>query len=192
MNFDRPLILASKSPRRQQLLSEAGFKFAVKSVEVDENYPIDLEPKKVAKYLAEKKAMASQHELTNEFLIAADTVVIVDNQLLGKPITHHDAKRMLRIMSGRTHLVMTGVAIASKSRLVSFDDTTKVTFKVLTDDEIDHYINEYKPFDKAGAYGIQEWIGMIGIDKIEGSFFNVVGLPVHKVYEHLDIMNATV
>ncbi|HNP17077.1 MAG TPA: Maf family nucleotide pyrophosphatase [Fulvivirga sp.] len=190
MNFDHPLILASKSPRRQQLLSEAGFKFVVKSVEVDESYPIELDPKEVAKYLAEKKAKASQQELTNELLIAADTVVIVDNQLLGKPITHHDAKRMLRLMSGRTHLVITGVAIASNSKLVSFDDTTEVTFKVLTDDEIDHYINEYKPFDKAGAYGIQEWIGMIGIVKIEGSFFNVVGLPVHKVYEELNKMKA--
>jgi septum formation protein len=188
MNFDRPLILASKSPRRQQLLKDAGFTFEVKSVEVDESYPNDLAPNLVAKFIAEKKAKASQHLLTNELLITADTVVIVDDAILGKPINHFEAKQMLRMMSGRTHLVMTGVTIASKDQLHSFEDTTTVTFREITDDEIDHYINHFKPFDKAGAYGIQEWIGMIGIVRIEGSFFNVMGLPVDKVYSQLMAM----
>jgi septum formation protein len=185
MNFNHPLILASKSPRRQQLLKDAGFKFEVVSIDVDESFPSEMDVELVAKYLAEKKAKDYQSFLKNEYLITADTVVIIDNLILNKPVDYDEAKSMLQKLSGRAHKVMTGVCVANKDSITSFDETTTVIFKTLTNQEIDHYIMAFQPFDKAGAYGIQEWIGMIGIEKIEGSYFNVVGLPIHALYKVL-------
>lgn len=185
MNLSHPLILASKSPRRSQLLKDAGFDFSVKTMEVDESFPDDLEVHKVAEYIALNKAKAFQSSISNEIVITADTVVIVDDKILAKPADHQEAYEMIKSMSGRSHEVMTGVALVTKDNISTFSDTTKVIFKPLSDHEINYYIENYKPFDKAGAYGIQEWIGMIGIERIEGSYFNVVGLPIQKVYQAL-------
>jgi len=185
MNLNRPLILASKSPRRQQLLEEAGFRFQVKTVEICESYPQELDIHQVAIYLARKKVESFIPHLDNEIVITADTVVIIGDQIIGKPKDANDAAEMLRMLSGSKHQVTTGVCIATKEELECFDDTTDVYFKELSDDEIHYYISEYNPLDKAGAYGIQEWIGMIGIKRIEGSYFNVVGLPIQKIYHYL-------
>lgn len=185
MNYS--LILASKSPRRQHLLKEAGFDFVVKTLDTDESYPEALAANAVASYLAKKKAEAFVPLLEDhEAVITADTVVILNDQILGKPKNNAEAKAMLQALSGQLHHVTTGVCIARKSKIVVFDDTTSVRFKQLTDKEIDYYIEKYQPLDKAGAYGIQEWIGMIGIEKIEGSYFTVMGLPTHLVYEELE------
>lgn len=185
MNFNHHLILASNSPRRQQLLREAGFDFEVKTKDVDESYPAEMLPAEVAKFLAVKKAAAYRKDLNNEIIITADTVVKLGDNILGKPSDYEDARRMLKALSGTSHEVITGVCIASSKNDIILEDTTLVYFKELTDYEIDFYITNYRPYDKAGAYGIQEWIGMTGIEKIEGSYFNVVGLPVHKVYNAL-------
>ncbi|MDX1629384.1 MAG: Maf family nucleotide pyrophosphatase [Fulvivirga sp.] len=185
MNFKRPLILASKSPRRQQLLKDAGFTFDVKSREVDEAFPKHLPVQEVARYLATKKADAFTDELKDQVVITADTVVIIEEEILEKPKDNQEAFEMLQKLSGKRHQVITGVCIKDQEKSVSFDDTTTVFFKQLTEDEIKYYVNKFQPFDKAGAYGIQEWIGMIGIEQIEGSYFNVVGLPIHKVYAAL-------
>ncbi|MTI39517.1 Maf family protein [Fulvivirga lutimaris] len=185
MNLSRPLILASKSPRRSQLLKEAGFDFSIKTMDVDESFPADMEVHQVAEYIASNKAKAFQNFINDEIVITADTVVIVDYKILAKPADHNEAFDMIKSMSGRSHEVMTGVALVTKDDISTFSDTTTVIFKALTDEEINYYIENYKPFDKAGAYGIQEWIGMIGIERIEGSYFNVVGLPVQKVYQAL-------
>ncbi len=185
MNYK--LILASKSPRRQQLLKEAGFDFVVKTLDTDESYPETLEVNAVASFLAKKKAEAFIPTLEDdEAVITADTVVILEDKILGKPKNHIEAKAMLKALSGQQHCVITGVCIASKSKTMVFDDTTLVHFRSLSEKEIDYYIEKYQPFDKAGAYGIQEWIGMIGIQKIEGSYFTVMGLPTHLVYEELE------
>ena len=185
--MNHSLILASKSPRRQQLLKEAGFDFTVKTLDTDESYPETLAASAVARFLAEKKAKAFMPILADhESVITADTIVILHDRILGKPEDHFEAKAMLQALSGQQHQVTTGVCIASKTKKVVFDDTATVYFKQLSEREIDHYIEKYKPFDKAGAYGIQEWIGMIGIEKIEGSYFTVMGLPTHKVYEALE------
>jgi len=181
----KPLILASKSPRRRELLSKMGLKFRIESIEVDESYPTDLDVKAVPKYLAERKAIARKQLLNEEILIAADTLVILENQILGKPENEEDARLLLSKLSGKTHKVVTGVCLLSKEKMVSFQDTTEVTFKDLSPQEIDYYIKEYQPYDKAGAYGIQEWIGLIGVTKLKGSYYNVVGLPVQKVYQAL-------
>lgn len=186
MNFNRPLILASKSPRRQQLLKSLDLTFEIKTKDIDEDFPNNLHPQEVAKYLAEKKANAFKNDLTNEVLITADTVVVMGDKILGKPDNRNEAQSMLQSLSDSVHQVITGVCIASKSQQIVFDDVTKVHFKALTQQEIDYYIDHYQPYDKAGAYGIQEWIGMIGIDKIEGSYFNVVGLPLNLVHQHLE------
>ncbi|GAA0894077.1 Maf-like protein [Fulvivirga kasyanovii] len=185
MNFNRPLILASNSPRRQELLRNAGFEFKVKTKEVDESYPEDTPPEEVAKYLAAKKGDAYGNDLKDEVVITADTIVKLNDQILGKPENYEDARRMLESLSSKEHEVITGVCIKSRDKQIVFDDTTQVYFKKLSEEEIDYYITNYRPYDKAGAYGIQEWIGMVGIEKIEGSFFTVVGLPVNKVYEAL-------
>ncbi|MEJ1242350.1 Maf family nucleotide pyrophosphatase [Chryseolinea sp. T2] len=179
------LILASSSPRRQYLMSEAGFKFRVEKPDVDESWPQELPIHQVARYLAEKKAEYFRPTMKNEVIVAADTVVIVDENIVNKPADRNEAIRMLTTLSGRTHLVMTGVCIISREREESFDESTLVTFQSLTREEIEHYVDNYKPYDKAGAYGAQDWIGMIAIQKIEGSYFNVMGLPIHIVYQHL-------
>ena len=185
MNFNRPIILASKSPRRQQLLKDAGFTFEVITKEVDESFPEDIPAKDVAAYLSRKKADAFNEMLDDKILITADTVVKVDNEILNKPADFNEAFEMLSKLSNRNHEVITGFTLKSAEKQFTYSDTTIVYFKDLSNEEIEFYINNYKPFDKAGAYGIQEWIGMIGITKIEGSYFNVVGLPIQLVYEKL-------
>lgn len=180
------ILLASSSPRRQQLLRETGLKFDVVIRDFDETYPADLPGEKIAGYIALSKARTFTKELSdNEIAIAADTIVWCNKAVLGKPADSDDAIRMLREISGNTHEVITGVSIISGEKEISFSETTKVTFEKLTDEEIFHYVSYYRPFDKAGAYGIQEWIGIIGCSHIEGSYFNVVGLPVQKLYREL-------
>lgn len=182
---DRPLVLASGSPRRRQLLEQAGYTFTVRSYETDEQFAPDMAPEKVASFLAAKKASYFREGIGDEIIITADTVVILDNQVLNKPVDSADAVRMLETLSGRTHTVMTGVCILSREKERLFDDTTLVTFRKLTRAEIEYYVKHYRPFDKAGAYGAQDWIGLTGVEKISGSYFNVMGLPVHRVYENL-------
>lgn len=166
-------------------MKEAGFNFTTEKPDVDESFPGDLPVEQVAKYLAEKKAEFFRPKMNDEIVVTADTVVILDNKILNKPQDRVEAFDMLLRLSGNTHLVMTGVCIISKEKEISFDDTTEVTFQKLTRKEIEFYIDNYKPYDKAGAYGAQDWIGMVAIQKIVGSYFNVMGLPIHKVYQHL-------
>lgn len=185
MNFNHSLILASNSPRRKQLLEEAGFKFKVKTKETDESFPLDLPVIQIARYLAEKKADAFLEELGEAIIITADTVVICDQSSLAKPADKEEAAAMLKKLSGKKHQVVTGICLLNHKKRVSFEVITDVFFKVLSEEEINYYLENYKPYDKAGAYGIQEWIGLIGIEKINGSYYNVVGLPVQRVYEEL-------
>lgn len=182
------LILASNSPRRKELLAGLGLEFEVRVMKgIDESYPDDLVGEDIPKYISMQKAKAYIPTLApDEVLITSDTIVYVDGKVLGKPRDAADAHDMLRLLSGRTHEVITGVTIVESVREPRcFATTTLVTFKQLTDDEINYYITNYRPFDKAGAYGIQEWIGYIGVTSIEGSYFNVMGLPVQRVYESL-------
>ena len=185
MNFTRPLILGSSSPRRQFLMREAGFTFTVEKTDTDESFPQELPVDQVAKYLAVKKAEFFRTEIKDQVVVTADTVVIINNYILNKPQDRNEAIGMLNVLSGNTHRVMTGVCILSAEKEESFDDITEVTFKTLTQEEIEFYVDTYKPFDKAGAYGAQDWIGMVAIERITGSYFNVMGLPIHKVYQHL-------
>jgi septum formation protein len=185
MMLKRQLILASSSPRRQYLMKEAGFEFTVEKPDVDESFPPGMPVDQVARYLAAKKAEYFRPRIRDEIIVTADTVVILFNRILNKPQDRKEAIEMLSSLSGRTHLVMTGVCIVSKEKEETFDDTTEVTFQALTREEIEFYVDHYKPYDKAGAYGAQDWIGMVAIQKITGSYFNVMGLPIHKVYEHL-------
>ena len=180
------IILGSKSPRRQELLRELGLEFKVQTKYWEEDYPSYLKGAEIALYVAGKKAEAFLQELKdNEIVITADTIVWCDNELLPKPSGREDAFRILRKISGNTHEVITGVCILSCLKSVSFHSVTKVTFSELTDKEIDYYITKFKPWDKAGAYGIQEWIGIAACSRIEGSYFNVVGLPAEQVYHEL-------
>ncbi|HEY0740896.1 MAG TPA: Maf family nucleotide pyrophosphatase [Chryseosolibacter sp.] len=183
--IQRPLILASSSPRRQYLMKEAGFTFTVEKPDVEEDFPSEMPVDQVARYLASKKAESFRPQIHNEIIVTADTVVILGTKIMNKPQDRAEAIAMLSELSGKTHLVMTGVCILSKEKEESFDDTTEVTFQSLTRNEIEYYVDQYKPFDKAGAYGAQDWIGMVAIQKITGSYFNVMGLPIHKVYQHL-------
>ncbi len=182
---DKKIILASRSPRRQILLTEVGIDFIVKPADTHEDHTINLPVFQVAQHIAEQKAKQFPYLRENEIVIAADTTVILDNAILGKPDNKPEARKMLRSLSERTHHVTSGVCIKTRDKFISFSDTALVYFKELSDEEIDYYIDQYKPYDKAGSYGIQEWIGMIGVTKIEGSFFTVMGLPVHKVYQTL-------
>lgn len=166
-------------------MSESGFHFTTEKPEVDESFPPEMPVDQVARYLAAKKAESFRPRIKDEIVITADTVVILSDKILNKPADAAEAIEMLSQLSGRTHLVITGVSIVSREKEESFDDTTEVTFKPLTRDEIQFYVDHYKPFDKAGAYGAQDWVGMVAIEKINGSYFNVMGLPVHKVYQHL-------
>lgn len=180
------IILASKSPRRQELLADLGIDFKVITYEVEEIYPKDLETEKIASYLAKLKVEPFRDKISkNTLVITSDTIVCVENRVLGKPINEQEAKEMLQLLSGKVHQVSTGVYIYSASKELSFTVSTNVWFKELSIEEINFYIEKYQPFDKAGAYGIQEWIGFIAIEKIEGSYFNVMGLPVHQLYEAL-------
>ena len=167
-------------------MKELGITFQVRIQAVDESYPEDMEVTAVAEYLARKKAAAYQADLQpDEILITADTTVVMGTTLLNKPSDEKEAQDMLQLLSGKSHQVITGVCLVTKESQMSFKDITQVFFRNLSQEEINHYIRHYQPFDKAGGYAIQEWIGMIGIKKIEGSYFNVVGLPVEKLYTHL-------
>jgi septum formation protein len=179
------LILASTSPRRQFLLREAGFEFTVESPVADEHFPPELPVHEVARYLAIKKAEYFRTRIRDEIVLTADTVVILNQEILNKPQSRQEAIAMLSRLSGHTHTVTTGVCILSAKKEISFDDSTQVTFANLSREEIEYYVDTFKPYDKAGAYGAQDFIGMIGIERIEGSYFNVMGLPVHKVYRIL-------
>lgn len=180
-----PLILASKSPRRQELMQLLGLDFRIVLKEVDESYPEHLSPAEVALYIAEKKAKAFDEDIQNEIVITADTLVCVDGQILGKPENEAHAFEILSLLSGRKHEVMTGVCLLKDHQLNSFVEVSEVYFKQLTPEQIKYYISTGQPMDKAGAYGIQEWIGLIGIERINGSYTNVVGLPTHRLYEEL-------
>lgn len=180
------IILASKSPRRQQLLSDLGLNFTVQSMDIPELFPENLGMTEVPVYLAELKAEAFRPQLKdNQLVITADTIVWLSGHVLNKPADYDEGFRMLSDLSGKKHQVITGVCLLSASKKISFYALTDVWFKQLSDTEISYYLEHYKPYDKAGAYGIQEWIGYVGINRIEGSFFNVMGLPVQSVYEHL-------
>ena len=183
---DYKVILASASPRRQQLMREAGFLFEVRLKDIAENYPPDLPCEEVPEYLARLKASAFRDELQeNELLVTADTVVCINGKIVGKPANREEAIGMLQELSGNQHRVVTGVCITTCRKQVSFSASTDVFFRPLEEEEIVYYTDEYRPFDKAGAYGIQEWIGYVGIERIEGSFYNVMGLPVQKLYDTL-------
>lgn len=180
------LILASASPRRQQLMQELGLEFEVRPADLDEFYPEELGMTAIPEYLAQLKADAMKDSLKdNEILITADTIVWKDDKVLGKPANYDEAFAMLKSLSGSQHQVITGMNIQSADKRISFHAVTEVWFAELSDEEISFYIEKYKPYDKAGAYGIQEWIGFVAIYKIEGSFYNVMGLPIHKLYQHL-------
>jgi septum formation protein len=180
------IILASRSPRRQQLLRELGLTFDVVIKEYPETYPTGLDGKSIAEHIAHQKALLFQGELAdNEIVITADTIVWCDNKVLGKPVDFDNAFNILREISGNTHEVITGVTLLSSMNERTFSVSTRVTFDTISDEEIRHYIEEFRPFDKAGAYGIQEWIGLVACSAIEGSYFNVVGLPVHTLYREL-------
>ncbi len=181
------IILASKSPRRQELLRGMGVGFEILTKETPENYPTDLPLDEVPKYLSLQKSLAfKDSELPADYLlITSDTVVICEGEILGKPKDREDADRMLRLLSGKTHHVVTGVTVRSAEKTESFAVRSNVAFAELEQDEIDYYIEHCQPYDKAGAYGIQEWIGYVGISGLEGSFYNVMGLPTRKLYQCL-------
>lgn len=179
------VILASKSPRRQQFFKDLDIDFIIQLKEVEEIYPPELKGIEITDFLADLKSQAFTNLSEKDLLITSDTIVWLDENALGKPKNAEDAFKMLRSLSGKKHKVITSISIKSKNYQKIINDITTVTFKELSDSEINYYITNYKPFDKAGAYGIQEWIGFIAIEKLEGSYFNVVGLPVHKLYKEL-------
>ncbi len=185
MNLTHPLILASNSPRRQQILRDAGFDFEIYTMEVNEDFDSEMDVRRVAEHLAAKKNQAYHNVLRDKIIVTSDTTVVYDQYILNKPADSTEAMEMLRALSGKRHEVITGVATSLNGNTTSFSDVTYVDLKVLSEAEIDFYVKHYQPLDKAGAYGIQEWIGMIGVEKIEGSFYNVVGLPIHRVYQEL-------
>jgi len=183
---DKHLILASGSPRRQHFLKELGLDYEIRLKEIEEKYPNHLNKEEITDFLSKLKASPFKNELKeNDILITADTIVWLNNKAIGKPKDHSDAVQMLKKLSTNTHSVISSVCLTSTSKQLVFNDITKVTFRALSSEEILFYINKYKPFDKAGSYGIQEWIGYTGIEKITGSYFNVMGFPVHKFYREL-------
>ncbi|WP_435355571.1 Maf family nucleotide pyrophosphatase [Emticicia sp. SJ17W-69] len=186
MKLSKPLVLASNSPRRKEIMHNAGYDFSVKVIPTDESFSSDMLVEEVPIFLAKTKAECFRKDLKDEIILCADTVVIVDNEILNKPANVAEATEMLKKQSGRVHKVVTGVCIMTQEETILFSDTTFVYFKELTDWEIDYYIERCKPFDKAGSYGVQDFIGMIGIPRIEGSFYTVMGLPIHRVYEALE------
>jgi septum formation protein len=183
---NKKIILASKSPRRQELLKGLGLNFEVRTKDIEETYSADLRAEDVPVFLSEKKANEFLHELkSGEIIITSDTIVIHQGKILEKPKSKEEAHEMLRRLADSEHVVVTGVCIQSLEKKVVFSDLTLVEFSALTDEEIDFYIENYKPFDKAGSYGAQDWIGFVAIKKLTGSYFNVMGLPVHRVYAEL-------
>lgn len=184
--MDKKLVLGSKSPRRQQLVKELGFPVEIRLKEVEEIYPDSLSAEEVPEYLSKLKSTPLVSELKDdEILITSDTVVIHEGRALGKPKDAEDAQQMLSGLSGKVHKVITGVCLTSNEKQITFSTITEVHFAEFSNDEIEFYINRYEPFDKAGAYGIQEWIGYIGVQRINGCYYNVVGLPVHDLYQTL-------
>ena len=190
LNCDLKIVLASNSPRRRELLAGLGLDFQVRVLpDIDESYPSTLPALETAEFIALKKAAAYQTVMApDELVITADTVVIVGDEVLGKPADAAEARLMLGKLSGRTHQVVTGVCLTTNRQTRHFSVRTDVTFKELTDEEITYYIEKYKPFDKAGAYGIQEWIGYIGCTGLQGSYYNVMGLPVQRIYTELQTL----
>lgn len=183
------VVLASNSPRRRELLAGLGIDYEVMVLpDVEESYPSNLPVEEIPVYIAKEKAAAYRQVMSDrDLIITADTVVVVGSQVLGKPATLDEARRMLHILSGRTHQVMTGVCLTTSLRQKAFVVSTDVTFKTLSDEEIDYYVDHYRPLDKAGAYGVQEWIGYIGVTGLHGSYFNVMGLPVQRIYQELQV-----
>lgn len=183
----KKIILASASPRRKQLLEQAEIEFEIIVSETDESYDPSLAIEEIPKHIALQKAIAVREKInSNEpIIIAADTIVVLNNQIIGKPKDAADAKEILRKLAGQMHQVITGVAILKGAEIIQFHDITEVQFHPLTDQQIMHYVNKYQPYDKAGAYAIQEWIGVVGIQSIKGCFYNVMGLPVSKVLPYL-------
>lgn len=185
-NFPYQLILGSASPRRQELLKSLGFTFRLRPINADEIWPKDLMAEEIPVFLAEHKAAAYQEELAdNDLLITADTIVWCEGKVFNKPENFEEGKKMLSELSGKMHEVFTAVCLKSRNKKITFCDTSKVYFKELQNEEIEYYLRNFKPYDKAGGYGVQDWIGYIAIDRIEGSFYNVMGLPVKQLYEHL-------
>ena len=184
-----PLVLGSASPRRQLLLKQAGLTFRIIKTDIDESVAEKMTPARAAIALAEKKANACRPELRDEMALTADTIVVVDEMILGKPAGLPEAAGMLRRLSGKTHQVITGICLLVEGSLYSEVDITDVSFKMLSEDQIGYYVANYRPMDKAGAYGIQEWIGLTGIASIRGSYFNVMGLPVHRVFNMMQDLN---
>ena len=183
--MNNKIILASKSPRRQELLRLMDLDFRIVLKDVDESYPDGLSPEEIAVYIAKKKAEAFDEIVTDEVVLTADTIVSIGDKILGKPDNEEHAVEMLNLLSGSTHQVITGVCLFYKQEYHSFFDVSDVTFRHMSDEEIRHYVSKYKPMDKAGSYGIQEWVGVTGIVKINGSYTNVVGLPTEKLYQAL-------
>lgn len=184
------IILGSQSPRRKELLSGLDLEFTTKVIPgLEESYPNTLKGEEIPIYLAEQKANAYDLK-NNDLLITADTIVWLNDKVYGKPMNEEDAKNMLRALSGQTHDVITGVCVRTNKTNISFASTTKVTFATLSEEEINHYINKYHPMDKAGSYGVQEWIGYIGVEHIEGSYYNVMGLPIQRLYQTLKGLNV--
>ena len=185
-NFFFNIILGSSSPRRNELLKSLGFDFVINPSNADEDYPLNLKGHEIPVFLAKKKASSFNGVLTEtDLLITADTIVWCEGEIFNKPINFEAGKLMLQTLSGKMHEVFTAVCLKSANKQIIFYDATKVYFKKFTNEEIEYYLNKYKPYDKAGSYGVQEWIGYIGIEKIEGSFYNVMGLPVKKLHEEL-------
>ena len=184
MNLPK-VILASKSPRRQELLRLMDIDFRIVLKDVDESYPDNLNPEEIAVYIAEKKAKAFDESVNDEIVLTADTIVSIDGEILGKPEDIDHAAEMLGKLSGKVHRVITGVCLLHKHQYNLFYDVSEVFFRKLTNEEIRYYVEKYQPLDKAGAYGIQEWIGLMGIERINGSYTNVVGLPTEKLYQQL-------
>jgi len=179
------IVLASQSPRRKQLLEWAEVDFEIIVVPTEETYPPELSPEEIAVHIAQQKAVAVRHK-TEKIILAADTIVVLGEEIIGKPKDREDAVRILKKLSGSHHKVITGVVINDGSREVSFADVTDVEFHPLTDEQLAFYVDKYKPYDKAGAYAIQEWIGVVGIKCINGDFYNVMGLPVSRVVQALE------
>jgi septum formation protein len=183
LSLQFPLILASNSPRRKEILSQAGFQFSVLPSDVDESFPADMSPQEVPVMLAERKAKALLESCPNTLILAADTVVILDGEILNKPADKPEALQMLKKLSGKTHQVVTGIALASPNGSVSLADSAMVSFRELADWEIEWYVRGGSSLDKAGAYGVQDFIGMAGIQELNGSFYTVMGLPIYQVYQ---------
>lgn len=183
--MDKKLLLGSASPRRANLLEALGYSFELVKIECEEIYPSDLKVEEIPGYLSLLKANAYKDLMEGEILLTADTIVAYEGEVLGKPKEEHSARGMLEKLSGKSHQVITAVNLRSLNQTLSFSDTAEVKFSELSSTEIDYYINQFAPFDKAGAYGIQEWIGMAKIEHIRGSYFTIMGLPTHLVYDHL-------